>query len=111
MRKFVPIILVLLMYACTTRSNAEIGTQATEQLRDAVLCDCLYQVKNYTLEERTTDGTMGAIVEVGSFSIEELQYETKRTTHFLDTSQFNSKNGSTLNIMKCLVRMDLYDLD
>ena len=99
------------MYACTNSSSAEIGTQATKQLRDAVFCDCLYQVKNYTLEERTTDGTMGAIVELGSFSIEELEYETKKTTHFLDTSQFISKHGSTLNIMKCLVRMDLYDLD
>ena len=105
------LLLMITQNACANRNESDdvYGHHSNIGLKNAVLCDCLYKVRNMNTTERILEGSLGAFIEAGYFGIDELEHEMQITDMYLDTVAVTSKHHSTLEIFKCLNRMILFD--
>lgn len=82
-------------------SNQNIVDKKISELKDFAFCRCLY--KEYEKDSIfNDDGTISAIIELGTLGFEDYEIVNQYVENYLDTLKILSYNNSRLGLLKCI---------
>jgi len=100
--------LVIILSSCSASKRAPMNVlnnnnRDIDALKEFALCRCLYEVGEYTSEERRKDGSLAPYIEFSSLGIEKLEKTDAFVKQYLDTMHLSSANNSTLALRECFM--------
>lgn len=114
---FIPLFLLIIsLSACSSGKRAPMNVLTNnnrdkDALKEFALCRCLYEVGEYTSEERRNDGSLAPYVEFSSLGIEKLEETDAFVKQYLDSMHLSSANNSTLALRECFMMYKSKQLD